>query len=51
MTFQQKLKAGEEQKKQAEIEDLQKQLQQLREMNAGKAVRLMVFLDHKLNYV
>ncbi|BFZ23710.1 hypothetical protein BsWGS_26748 [Bradybaena similaris] len=32
-----RLKAGEEQKKQAEIEDLQKQLQQLREMNAGKA--------------
>ncbi|CAG5136223.1 unnamed protein product, partial [Candidula unifasciata] len=34
-----KLKAGEELKKQAEIEDLQKQLQQLREINAGKHAR------------
>ncbi|XP_059170552.1 centrosomal protein of 104 kDa-like isoform X3 [Physella acuta] len=34
-----KLKAEEEQKKQAEIDALHKQLQQLREMNAGKALR------------
>ena len=36
----QKQKAGEEAKKQAEIDALQKQLQQLRDMNAGKAVSL-----------
>ncbi|KAH9514057.1 hypothetical protein Btru_030100 [Bulinus truncatus] len=34
-----KLKGEEEQRKQAEIDALQKQLQQLREMNAGKALR------------
>lgn len=36
--FQQKQKVQEEAKKQAEIDALQKQLQQLRDMNAGKAV-------------